>query len=174
VWATPLVIAEAKAQSADDAMAANHPDSAAALYGQAYGELPLSNADYALKEAVAKMFAGAPEPDVLQSLDKALAADPTLIRGYLTRARFQLQLPLPDVAAVRADFDHAIALDPNDVDTRLDYSEALEHFGLRWAAVEQYGAALEKNDGLSPDEPKRLPAAKVAELRDRIERLSRG
>jgi len=39
---------------------------------------------------------------VLAALDAALAEDPQLIRGYLTRARLRLQLPSPDLANVKA------------------------------------------------------------------------
>jgi hypothetical protein len=44
---------------------------------------------------------------------------------------------------------------------------------MKIAAAEQYRIALEKNDGLSPDEPKRLPAEELRKVRERIAQLTR-
>jgi len=52
------------------------------------------------------------------------------------------------------------------------YGEALERFGLKDAAREQYELALKYNSELAEGEPKRMPAAQEEELKARIARLS--
>jgi Tfp pilus assembly protein PilF len=105
-----------------------------------------------------------PAASVMDALDQAIAADPTLIKGYLTRAQFRMQLPSPNAQKVKDDYQTAIQLNPNDVDVRTEYGGALEHLGFAHEAAEAYRAALQKNDGLSPDEPKRLTSEQVQEL----------
>jgi hypothetical protein len=54
------------------------------------------------------------------------------------------------------------------VQVRLDYAALLRRVGDTVAAWQQYAEALRYNDLLSPDEPKRLPPEKVAEVRKAI------
>jgi Flp pilus assembly protein TadD len=72
---------------------------------------------------------------------------------------------------VKQDYRTAIALNPNDVDVRQDFGAALEHLGFAHEAADAYRGALEKNDGLAPDEPKRLSRDQVQALRNKIAAL---
>ena len=81
--------------------------------------------------------------------------------------RYELRLPDPDRAAVRADFDAALRLDPHNIAARLDYAEALEKLADPAGAAEQYRLALETNRQYDPTEPKRLPEEKVKEIEGR-------
>jgi Flp pilus assembly protein TadD len=80
-------------------------------------------------------------------------------------------MPQPSLKKVKHDYQTAIDLNPNDVDVRTEYAAALEHLGLKLEAAQAYRAALEKNDGLSPDEPKRLTHQQVQSLRNKIATL---
>jgi hypothetical protein len=171
LWASPLLYAEGQAQAGDDDLQANRAAAAAKEYDGALAGLPLRNADYAMKSAIARAYAGMPASNILDALDQAIAADPMLIKGYLTRAQFQMQLPSPSREKVKSDYQTAIQLNPNDVDVRTDYGSALERLGFKHEAADAYRAALQKNDGLSPDEPKRLTRDQVGELRRKIASL---
>jgi O-antigen ligase len=170
-WVVPLLCAEARAQAGDDDLQANRLAAAGQEYYDALWGLPLRNADYAMKLAMARFWARESPSQVLDALDAATAADPTLIRGYLTRAQFRMQMPSPSVQKVKQDYQTAIQLNPNDVDVRTDYGNALERLGFRHEAADAYRGALEKNDGLSADEPKRLTGEQVRSLRQKIAAL---
>ena len=171
LWVKPLSSAEMLAQAGDDDLQANRAQQAAEEYSQAVLALPLRNADYAMKMAIAQAYAQTPPTQVIEALDATVAADPAFIRGYLARAQLRLQLPSPDVDKARKDFQAAIALNPNDVDVRTDFGSALEHLGERREAAQAYEGALQKNDALAPDEPKRLTNEKVNALREKIAAL---
>jgi O-antigen ligase len=170
-WVAPVVYAEAHAQAGDDDLQANRPALAADEYSQAFAGLPLWNADYALKMARAQMYAGAPRDQVISSLDAAIFADDRLIQGYLTRAQYRMQDPTPAADRIRRDYETAITLNPNDVDVRTDYGAILEKLGFPHDAANAYRAALDKNAGLDPEEPKRLTAAQIDTLKSRIAAL---
>jgi cytochrome c-type biogenesis protein CcmH/NrfG len=74
---------------------------------------------------------------------------------------------------VRADYERALRLDPNNVEVRLEYGEALRRFGDPSGAAEQYREALRYNDLLAADEVKRLPRQRVEQVNRAIEELSR-
>jgi len=57
------------------------------------------------------------------------------------------------------------------VQVRLDYATMLRRLGDAAGARRQYAEALRYDDLLSPDEPKRLPPEKVAEVRKMIAEL---
>jgi O-antigen ligase len=171
LWVKPLVYAEGQAQAGDDDLQANRAADAAQEYENAFRGLPLRNPDYMIKLAMAQAYAHEPVDRVLDSLDQAIAADPMFLRGYLTRAQLRMQSPNPSVQKVKQDYQTAIALNPNDVDVRTDYGAILEHLGFKHEAAEAYRAALAKNDGLSPDEPKRLTAEQVNGFTNKINAL---
>jgi O-antigen ligase len=171
LWVMPLLYAEGRAQAADDDLQANRPAQAATEYEEAFAGLPLWNANYAMKMAIAMVYAQTPPDRVMGALDAAIGANPMFLKGYLTRAQFRMQFPSPSVQKVKQDYQTAIALNPNDVDVRIDYGAILEKLGFRHQAADAYRAALQKNDGLAPDEPKRLTAQRVQELRNKIAAL---
>jgi Tfp pilus assembly protein PilF len=121
--------------------------------------------------ARAQMYAGAPRDQVISSLDAAIFADDRLIQGYLTRAQYRMQDPTPAADRIRRDYETAITLNPNDVDVRTDYGAILEKLGFPHDAANAYRAALDKNAGLDPEEPKRLTAAQIDTLKSRIAAL---
>jgi tetratricopeptide (TPR) repeat protein len=174
----PVADAEGTAQSGDDAMRAIDPADpdkaavaaarAAAMYRSAYERLPL-NADYAFRSARAMIFANDKPEKVRIMLDTAIGRDPNEVAYYLTRAAYATRQG--EVESAKRDYEKALALDPNDVAMRLDYAGALVVFNDRAAAIRQYKLALEKNGQLHPDEPKRLPPARIEDIRRRIAEL---
>jgi len=171
LWVRPLIYAEGQAQAGDDDLQANRAADAVQEYEDASHGLPLRNADYLMRLAMAQAYAREPAERVMDSLDQAIAADPMFLRGYLTRADLRMQSPNPSVAKVKQDYQTAIALNPNDVDVRTDYGAILERLGFKHEAADAYRAALQKNDGLSPDEPKRLTGEQVGALQKKIASL---
>jgi len=163
----PIVIAESKAQASDEALRHSNPRLAAELARSAYDALPFSNSDYLYRAARAL-----PRDEQRATLREAIRVNPTAARYYRMLADIEKRSASPDVSALREAFEAALELDPNDVGAHLDYAESLEKLGLKAEAREQYRVALEKNDRLAPDEPKRLPQNEVDQLKARIESLS--
>jgi hypothetical protein len=171
LWVAPLLHAEAFSQAGDDDLQANRPAAAVLDYQEAFAGLPLWNADYAMKLALARLYAGMPPERAMDALDAAIGADPMFLKGYLTRAQLRMQSPSPGVQKVKHDYQTAIELNPNDVDVRTDYAAVLERLGFRHEAAQAYRDALEKNDGLASDEPKRLTREQVAAIKAKIASL---
>jgi len=65
---------------------------------------------------------------------------------------------------VNGDLERALELNPNDIDSRIEYAKLLEQFGDRTAAQEQYRLAIKTNEGFDPTEPKRLTKAQLDEI----------
>jgi tetratricopeptide (TPR) repeat protein len=102
----------------------------------------------------------------------ALAADPVEPRYLAAQAELELEQPSGgDLARARQAYEAAVRLDPNNLSNRVRYGEVLERLGQREAAADAYERALWYNDQLTREEKKRLPPAKVDELRARISRL---
>jgi O-antigen ligase len=151
----PIVPAEAAADLGDDNLKAENYGVAADHYADA-AELVDYNADYVFREAMAEACRPAPDYGKVRSLlAAAISADPSAIRFRLLRAAIELQQR--DAAGVRADYDAALVLDPNEVSIRRDYASALLSFGLRNEALEQLKLAKRYNELLPEEEPKRLP-----------------
>ena len=174
-FAVPVIIAERAADDGDEALRSRQVDRAATDFERALAAVPY-NADYAYRAGRALLFADDPRrrvDRVIPLLERAAAINPYRPEYWLSRADSEVLRPAPDLARIRAGYDRALALDPNSVQVRLDYAAILQRLGDRTGAREQYEAALRYNDLLSPDEPKRLPAAKVAEVRQAIAELGR-
>ena len=92
----------------------------------------------------------------------AVVADPLLIDAHLLDAALR---PPGDAAGIRAAFDAAVALNPNDRDIRLQYGAALDRLGDRTAAAAQYRAALAADAALPIGEPRRFGAEQLARVR---------
>jgi tetratricopeptide (TPR) repeat protein len=90
---------------------------------------------------------------------------------HLLRAAAELSRPHPRFDRVRLDYDRAIAINPRDPPTRLDFAELLERFGDIPAAIEQYRLALAINDDFHPDEPRRLSPARVGQVQAKLTML---
>jgi O-antigen ligase len=166
VLVLPIVVAESKAQASDDAMRNNDLPRAAQLARSAYETLPFSNSDYLYRAARAL-----PPDQGREALREAIRVNPTAGLYYRTLATIEKRSPAPNAKTLRDAFEQAIALDPNDVTLRIEYAEMLEKLGLADQARQQYRTALEKNDLLAPDEPKRLPPKKLQEVKDTMNAL---
>ena len=112
------------------------------------------------------------DAQVRKSLALAIDANPMDFGNYVTRARY-LQQPgaNADIEQVKRDFAKALELNPNDVPDRVDYARLLERTGDRGEALAQYRLALQKNDQLDPQEPKRLEPAQREQLVSKIQEL---
>jgi Tfp pilus assembly protein PilF len=142
---------------------------AAAGYERAFRRVPY-NADYAFRAGRALLYASR---DARPALSRAIAADPTRAGYWVTRAKAEDASPTPDFARVRADYEQALRIDPNNVDVRLDFAAVLARQGDANAARVQYESALAYNDKLHPDEPKRLKPARLGEIRRALAALPR-
>jgi O-antigen ligase len=167
----PIIEAESTSATADEVVLGIDPKvrdnsgdfrHAIELYRQAADAVPY-NAAYRFRVARMELLMG--DRNGIKDMTAAIAANPTRIRAWLTDADARLAEPVPDQAAVIRDFDTAVRLDPNDVDIRRRYGDALEKFHRHDEAVEQYRAALAANDALPADEPKRLPPDRLAALK---------
>ncbi|MCS7032730.1 MAG: O-antigen ligase family protein, partial [Phycisphaerae bacterium] len=169
----PLADAERRAQAADEALRRGDLRLAVEGYRAAFDNTPVSNADYAWRAARALILENRDRAAIDLWLSLAIATNPRHPGYRIARAAFAMSLPAAErnISRIMADYSTAIALDPNNVPTRLAFARALEDSGNPRAAVEQYRAALQLNDRLDPQEPKRLSAAEVAEIRQKIEAL---
>ncbi|MGH7177319.1 MAG: O-antigen ligase family protein, partial [Tepidisphaeraceae bacterium] len=167
VVVAPVVVAESKAQRADLLLRERRSAAAAGLLLESLDTLPFVNSDYAYRAARALMFADARPEDVISSLGVAVASDPTNTMARRTRAMYELSRANPDAGRVRADYDAVVALNPNDVQTRIDFADALEKLGLLREADEQIRTAIRCNDALPVEEPKRLSPERIEQLRRR-------
>ncbi len=167
--AVPLLLAEEGMKSGDNFLRTGQFERAAQEFRNAAETVPY-NGDYAFRAAQV-LQGGGPPDRVRQLLGDAVRANPAHAGYRATRAAFEARLPNPDVTRVRSDFDAALALDPANVPTRLQYAQILESLGLPTEARAQYESALRFNDQLAPDEVERLAPAKVAELNAAIARM---
>jgi O-antigen ligase len=165
----PIVWAEELAHEADTSARERRAPEAAGKLADAFGAVPY-NAEYAFRSARTMLMGNTAKPQEAEAmLDRAIASNPSEIKYYLLRARIAMSEGGYDRA--RADFEKAIALNPNDVDIRLDFAEILKRTGHPADAGNQYRMALEANDRLNPDEPKRLPKGRVEEIHRAIDEL---
>lgn len=163
-FAVPVVRAEREAAAGDDALRRLNYRLATSQFERALAIVPY-NADYAFRAARAAL-ADPRQADpsyAVGMLDRAIALDPYRPQYWLHRAYARPRDRSPDAAAIRADYEAALRLDPNNVDVRIEYADVLRRFGDS-AAAAQYREALRYNDLLSPDEPKRLSPPKLNEI----------
>jgi O-antigen ligase len=157
-----------------DAMArSNFAAAAAAEFESALRNVPY-NSDYAFRAAQAWRFAGWPDR-ARPLLAKAIQLDPSNVNYYLTSADDEMETAGHEATRneplIIGDFKQALALDPNTVAARLDYAAALEQFGHKSEAADQYSSALWYNAQLSREESKRLPDRRVQEIEKKRDAL---
>jgi O-antigen ligase len=166
----PIADAESLAATADGLVGtagsgtrqdAAHVREAVGLYRRAVQAVPY-NADYRYRLVRAEWMIH--DPNLLTDSTADIAADPSRLKSLLLDAQIRLREPAPDEPAIRRDYETAVRLDPNDVDIRRQFGDALVRFGDHDAAVRQYRAAIDANNALPPDEPKRLPPDRLVEL----------
>jgi Tfp pilus assembly protein PilF len=108
-------------------------------------------------------------------LARAIDANRNAVAPYLTRARYTYRLPHRDAAAMEymlADYAIAAKLNPKETSILIEYGHLLEEAGRGRDAATHYRAALAVNDAYRPDEPERLTATQVSELKAAIARLA--
>jgi hypothetical protein len=165
----PIASAEAKLNRARDLMGQERYTAAVVELRDAIATTPVPNADYARRCAQAMMLSRQADPkDVLAVLTDAITANPADALSWLERARFRRMLPTVDVGNVATDYRQGIDRNPSDVRIRLEFADFLSSAGRPDEAAEEYKLALEYNDKLHPDEPKRLRPEMVDAIRARL------
>lgn len=172
VW--NVALAEGLAQDADEHVRTRNP-AALQEYLDANKLVPI-NPDYAYRAALL-----ATDKPMLarEMLSKAIAADPRNARYRRSLAQLERAVDKnasPAVAAAAAqkslsDYEAAVELDPNNLEQRLEYADALRVANHPAEAKAQYERVLELNDRLPVTEIQRLRPERVAEIRERIRRL---
>ncbi len=162
-------VAENSASRADArvrALSANAPVDAMAVvardYASAFAAMPL-NADYLLREARIHIWRG-DRAAARAACERAIAANPRQPLYHLFRAEIELANERPDPRIVSQAMESAISLDPRQASLRIQYGDALVRLGQEAAGRSQYTRALELDDALPVQEPRRLPAARRREL----------
>jgi O-antigen ligase len=175
VWA-PTATAEDAANDAAKALRAKRPNEAVRMLNQARQQMPL-NADYAFQAA--QVLMGGPKFNELavSLLGQAIARNPMAAEYYLNRARYVARGPEAQQhrEQIRADYRRALELNPADASLRVEYADALAALGTpedKAEAAKQYREAIEWNEKLKADEPKRKSfEGRVGEIRQKVERL---
>lgn len=167
----PVAEAEQSAHDGDDAIRRAQFDRASGSFRSAFERVGY-NADYAFRASRALMFLG----DAAQAramLDVAIAEDPSNGTYFRSRAGLEMRQSTPDASAVKTDYERVLALDPQNVDARIEFAEVLEKLNDPAGAVEQYKLALATNAKYDATEPERLPAERVSAIEQKIRDLSR-
>jgi len=161
----PVATAESKAADADAAADAKLYGSALSLYREAMAASPVPNADYALRAT--RVIPLSEPADLAGMLNQAIAANPASVSPWLQLARLGRQTNDAPNRVIQ-NYSAVIARNPNDPTLRLEFGDYLEQIGQHAQAVEQYKAGLAANAAMHKDEPRRLPANRVAEIEARI------
>jgi tetratricopeptide (TPR) repeat protein len=170
--AAPVLIAESNANAGEEAVRTSRFEQAAQAYQDAAATVPY-NGEYSLRAAtiLASAQDAATVARARAAFDAAIRANPLSAAYYATRAHFESHQPQPDATRVRQDFERSLELDPDNVQSRLEFAKTLEDLHDAAGARDQYEKALWYDDQLAPDEIERLSGAKVAEIRATIARL---
>ena len=175
VIALPVIFAESAAIAGDELLRQGDFPAAAADYRAAADTTAhLPNSDYSTREARALYFGHASPSAQLDALGRAIRMAPHRSQTWASRAQFRAVLLAPDLGGVLDDFEHAVALEPNNVDLRLTYAAAMERLGQSDSARRQYEEALQRNDSLPPGEIRRLSPARIGEINANLDRLRAG
>jgi len=166
---SPTLAAELDAASADAALHDRRIAYAARLYGDARGHEP-ANGEYAFRAAQLLALNGSPRSYTLGIIESAIQANPRESKYHRWLASYELRQFSPDAVLIRQAYEAALRLYPRDVGARLEYAAALAQLGDA-AAAAQYRQALEYDDELAADEPKRIPKERRAEIEQRVREL---
>ncbi len=168
----PISTAEAASNRSRDLIAQQRYAAAAAELREAFVASPVGNSDYATRGARAMMQAQQADPmDIAAVLSQAISCDPANPMVWLERARFRRSLGQHELAkpdSVVDDYRQGLSRNPADVQTRIELADYLMSVSRLEEAKEQYRIALDFNDKLHPDEPKRLSPEKLASIKSRL------
>ena len=165
LWAVPVWIAESKIVQADATGPTGRTRDALSLYLEAMATSPVPNPEYPRRAL--RWVDRSEINDIFALLTKIIDADPFNAQTWLNRARYEAG---GRSATTVSDYARAVSLNPNDTSIRLEYAAFLDSIGKPDEANKQIKAALDVNDQFHPDEPRRLPSAKVEELKKRLTR----
>ena len=169
----PVIAAEQLAQSANESIRTANPRQpddlashfhAAADNLQSAAQLVPYNSDYLYRAAVARINLHQLEP-AKKLVAQCKQVNPLSGDAYLLDANIQLSSRSPEQSAVMADFQTLLKLNPNDVSLHVQFGRALDRFGRKTEAAEQYDAAIAADAGLAPGEPKRMTRAQIDQLK---------
>ena len=173
----PIATAESKAFEAQEMARKGLYESASTKYQSALQSCPVSNADYAAEAANSLLRnpnkTAINDNEALAMLNIAVASDPANFVWRLQRVQLLIHSPNQPSQSelIRQDYDMILKLNPIDANIRLEYAQWLDAMQLRADAVKQYKLTLENNDKLIPDEPRRLPQARIDQIKNRIQLL---
>jgi O-antigen ligase len=124
------------------------------------------NSDYVYRQAMALTYVNQ-DVAARSLLDRVKKMNPLQADAYLLDANMQLRPgnSAPNQALVKEDFQAVLAMNPNDVSLHIQYARALDRFGLRAEAKQQYQLALTADAALPIGEPKRLSPEDVEKYR---------
>jgi hypothetical protein len=154
-----VALAESLAQDADALVRDRHPEAALPKLLDASRLVPI-NPEYSYRAA---LLARDNPMMARELLAAAIAADPLSVRYH--RSMAELNLSQRDVGNALNEYRRAVALDPNNMELRIEYADELRRRGQGTEAVAQYRRALEINDLLAPQEIRRLPTVEVDRIR---------
>lgn len=163
-----VALAESLAQDADNQVRNRDPAGALQKLMEASRLVPI-NADYDYR---ASLLAGGNLPLARQLLEKAIATDPSQARYHRTLA--EVDLNAGDIPNALGEYQQAIERDPNDLDLRIEYADALRKYARNPEARREYEKVLELNSKLPPTEIRRLPEDRVNQIRSILSSLPRG
>ena len=163
----PVVSAEESAADANTAFLLKRPSETVRLLLRARESAPF-NADYAFRAA---QVIPPDDPRTKDLLNSAIRSNPMEAQYWLARARRQAALPdrAEHKAEIVSDFERALAINPNEVSLRIEAAELFESLGDKEQAARQYQQALERNDLLRPDEPKRLSVEQRRQIQQKLQ-----
>lgn len=167
LWAVPVWSAESKLADADEAGSKSRTTDAMTLSREAIAASPVPNPEYARRAL--KWTQNTPPGEVLGLMGQVVDADPKNPQSWLNRARLEQRMNIT-ATVIDNDFANATRLNPNDAPMHMEYGAFLDSAGRTADATAQFELAMDANDRLNPDEPRRLPAAQVDELKKRLSR----
>ena len=133
---------------------------AAGYYQAAFLIAPAKDPDYASRAARALMSIPDADGAVRAELSTAIGANPNDPMGYLTRARYNVERHPENQADIRQDFEHALELNPNDIDSRIEFAKVLETFGDHEGAAGSIARRWRRMTGLTQPNPSDCPPPK--------------
>jgi tetratricopeptide (TPR) repeat protein len=168
----PVLMAESSLRAGDEFLRTSQFEQAIRAYQDAAATVPY-NGEYPYRiMQMLRLGTGTGSASLARgALDSAIRANPLGAGYYASRAELEARQPRPDVDRVRFDYGQSLALDPENVEIRLDYARTLAALHLPAQAREQYEKALWYNDQLAPDEIERLSPDRLEEIHAAIAKL---